>query len=480
MKQGLPDADDLGREDRGAGVLRRRVRARPRRGGGEDRSCPPRKSSGAMPPAEYRVLMVGFAPGHPYIGGLDAKLAVPRRAAPRALVPAGSVAIANEQTVVYPYAISGGWNVIGRTPLAAFDATRLRAEPVRRRRPRALPRRSRGASSIDLLRAAMSIRVLRPGLLTTVQDFGRHGHQHVGLCPGGAMDPVSLALANALVGNPPGAAALEITVIGPELLFEHDTLVALCGAEFQGGFPHNRPVLARAGAALPRRPRDARRARLPRGGRRLRHRAGARQLQHLPAGPLRRPRGPRAAPRRRAAAATTDVSRERFAVLEDAGTATACAGRRRRSRCPTASRSWCTPSRASTTPASTPPRSAPSSTRCGASRRTRTAWAFASAGRRSRAAGRRDEILSGPTCLGSVQVPPSGVPIALMADHQTTGGYPRIAEIVAADVPRARAARAGRHAALRAVQPRDGARAAARRGGAARRGAALDCLGVRE
>src|SRR6266436_2194406 len=76
--------------------------------------------------AEYRVLMIGFAPGHAYLGGLDARLAVPRRATPRAQVPAGAVAIANEQTVVYPYAISGGWNVIGRTPLAVFDAGRLR------------------------------------------------------------------------------------------------------------------------------------------------------------------------------------------------------------------------------------------------------------------------------------------------------------------------------------------------------------------
>lgn len=76
---------------------------------------------------DYRVLMIGFAPGHAYMGGLDGKLAVPRRATPRAVVPAGSVAIANEQTVVYPYAISGGWSVIGRTPLAVFDATR--AEP---------------------------------------------------------------------------------------------------------------------------------------------------------------------------------------------------------------------------------------------------------------------------------------------------------------------------------------------------------------
>jgi allophanate hydrolase subunit 1 len=75
---------------------------------------------------EYRVLMMGFAPGHAYMGGLDEKLAVPRRASPRAIVPAGSVAIANEQTVVYPYAISGGWNVIGRTPMVLFDARRPR------------------------------------------------------------------------------------------------------------------------------------------------------------------------------------------------------------------------------------------------------------------------------------------------------------------------------------------------------------------
>ena len=73
---------------------------------------------------EYRVLMIGFAPGHPYMGGLDPLLAVPRRATPRPVVPAGSIAIANEQSVVYPYAISGGWSVIGRTPLKVFDAHR--------------------------------------------------------------------------------------------------------------------------------------------------------------------------------------------------------------------------------------------------------------------------------------------------------------------------------------------------------------------
>jgi len=95
----------------------------------------------------------------------------------------------------------------------------------------------------------VSIHVARPGLLSTVQDLGRHGEQHLGVCPGGAMDPVALALANALVGNPVHAAALEITIIGPELRFEHVTLVALCGAEFQGGLPRNRPVLLAPGRA---------------------------------------------------------------------------------------------------------------------------------------------------------------------------------------------------------------------------------------
>lgn len=73
---------------------------------------------------EHCVLMMGFAPGQPYIGGLDAALAVPRRATPRTRVPTGSIAIANAQTAVYPFEIAGGWNVIGRTPLQVFDVTR--------------------------------------------------------------------------------------------------------------------------------------------------------------------------------------------------------------------------------------------------------------------------------------------------------------------------------------------------------------------
>ena len=74
--------------------------------------------------SKHRVLMVGFSPGQPYIGGLDPKLSVPRRPTPRTVMPAGSVAIANAQTAVYPYETPGGWSIIGRTPVKVFDPER--------------------------------------------------------------------------------------------------------------------------------------------------------------------------------------------------------------------------------------------------------------------------------------------------------------------------------------------------------------------
>ena len=70
--------------------------------------------------ATYHVHMLGFVPGFAYLGGLDARLATPRRDTPRPRVPAGSVAIAGEQTAVYPLETPGGWQIIGRTPLQLF------------------------------------------------------------------------------------------------------------------------------------------------------------------------------------------------------------------------------------------------------------------------------------------------------------------------------------------------------------------------
>ncbi len=68
----------------------------------------------------YTVRAIGFMPGFPYLSGLDARLHTPRRATPRTLIPAGSVGIGGAQTGVYPLASPGGWNLIGRTPLALF------------------------------------------------------------------------------------------------------------------------------------------------------------------------------------------------------------------------------------------------------------------------------------------------------------------------------------------------------------------------
>lgn len=73
---------------------------------------------------EYTVAMLGFAPGFPYLLGLDAALHVPRRDNPRTRVPAGSVAIGGAQTGIYPKELPGGWHLIGRTPLSLFDAHR--------------------------------------------------------------------------------------------------------------------------------------------------------------------------------------------------------------------------------------------------------------------------------------------------------------------------------------------------------------------
>ena len=69
----------------------------------------------------YRVLCLGFAPGFPYLGGLDATLATPRLASPRPRVPAGSVAIGGDHTGIYSIPSPGGWNLIGQTSTALFD-----------------------------------------------------------------------------------------------------------------------------------------------------------------------------------------------------------------------------------------------------------------------------------------------------------------------------------------------------------------------
>ena len=75
----------------------------------------------------YRVYMIGFVPGFAYMAAVDPRIAAPRRSEPRRAVPCGAVGIAGMQTGIYPSETPGGWNIIGRTPLQAWDTER--AEP---------------------------------------------------------------------------------------------------------------------------------------------------------------------------------------------------------------------------------------------------------------------------------------------------------------------------------------------------------------
>jgi len=101
--------------------------------------------------AAYRVAMLGFMPGFPYLLGLDARLQMPRRTNPRTSVPRGSVAIGGAQTGIYPRELPGGWHLIGRTPLDLFDARR--APPALLQPGQALRFRAIGAHEFATLQA---------------------------------------------------------------------------------------------------------------------------------------------------------------------------------------------------------------------------------------------------------------------------------------------------------------------------------------
>jgi KipI family sensor histidine kinase inhibitor len=73
---------------------------------------------------DYRIYMLGFSPGFPYLGGMNEKIETPRLKTPRTKIPAGSVGIAGKQTGIYPMESPGGWQLIGRTPLKLYDPSR--------------------------------------------------------------------------------------------------------------------------------------------------------------------------------------------------------------------------------------------------------------------------------------------------------------------------------------------------------------------
>jgi KipI family sensor histidine kinase inhibitor len=205
--------------------------------------------------AEYQVGWLGFAPGFAYLTGLDPLLAaVPRLDSPRVRVPAGSVAIAGGLAAVYPAASPGGWRLIGRTVAPLWEPDRdppALLTPAQRVRFRAVasmppwPEPEPTAREPAPPAGARRVQVLQPGPLATVQDLGRAGLAHLGVPGSGAADTASLRLANNLVGNEPAAACVEVTLGRLALRFDTDAVVAVTGA------PAPIRVSAVAGGARP-------------------------------------------------------------------------------------------------------------------------------------------------------------------------------------------------------------------------------------
>ncbi|WP_430298136.1 5-oxoprolinase/urea amidolyase family protein [Sinomonas sp. B1-1] len=219
---------------------------------------------------EWDAAFGGFAPGFTYLTH-DGAPSVPRRTSPRTSVPAGSVALAGTYTAVYPRESPGGWQLIGRTDAVMWDLSRedpalvqpgdrVRFVPVRASatlthaastpangrptagadaaHPRAADNSGEGGgraaedADASATRAASGgLVVVRAGLQTTVQDLGRPGHAALGVSVSGALDRGALRRANRMVGNEPGAAALEVLLGGLELRAEADQILAITGAE---------------------------------------------------------------------------------------------------------------------------------------------------------------------------------------------------------------------------------------------------------
>lgn len=274
----------------------------------------------------------------------------------------------------------------------------------------------------------MSVRVLAPGPLTTVQDAGRDGWRHLGVARAGALDPAMAALANRLVGNAASAAVLELTLVGPTLQVLHPIRIALCGAKvtarFEGAtgeatvIPGGRPVELPAGILRVGPLRDGARAWMAIGG-------------GIDVAPVL---GSRSTDLRGGFGGVEGRPLQRGDVLELATPpALACVG-------PVIPAWWVEPG--ADDPPGAPIRYRPSSLPGGrlfANAHWRVSPLSNRQGLRLEGTpvpGPAADGISAPVAPGTVQLPPDGQPIVLLADAQTVGGYPRLGHVIAADLPR--------------------------------------------
>lgn len=176
----------------------------------------------------------GFAPGFTYCVGQDVP-SIPRRDSPRTEVPSGAVGLAGEFSAVYPRESPGGWQLIGTSATAVWDATAEHPALIRpgdRVAYRATREKVEVETTPDHTKTPTEPAVTLDdvGILTLLQDAGRPGHGSLGVTASGAADMASAGVANDVVGNRAGAAVLE-NIGGLSLTARQDTVVAVTGAQ---------------------------------------------------------------------------------------------------------------------------------------------------------------------------------------------------------------------------------------------------------
>ncbi len=285
----------------------------------------------------------------------------------------------------------------------------------------------------------MTIEVLKPGALSTFQDLGRIGHQHHGIPVSGVMDERSHRLACMLVGNAPSQATLEVTLLGPTLKFDAPAVVSVCGADLSATLSGNPlplgtrvPVAAGDLLSFGKRATGLRAYIAVAGGYALqpvmgststyvRGGFGGAQGRPLQKGDRIALNSPSTGPSSLDASGfvfPVEVQRPPGAPIR------IVPGREWQAFEPSAQRAM----------AEQAFRVSPRSDRMG----------YRLEGEPLRLL-QPLELQSEAVSFGTVQVPPDGLPIVLMADRQTTGGYPRIANVAAVDLPRLAQAMAGEH-----------------------------------
>lgn len=263
----------------------------------------------------------------------------------------------------------------------------------------------------------MEVKVIRAGMLTTVQDLGRRGHLSEGVPLGGAADPFALRVSNLLVGNAEDAPALEITLIGPELEFGEDAWIAVCGARFEN-LPSWRPIRVAAGdrIAFGRRLQGCRAYLAVCGGLDVETVIGGKGT-FLAAGvggfkgrPLRDGDVLRCVESRRELLGHWTIDERMLPHYSPEPTVLAIPGAQ-----------------------AADFGDALYGARFGVSARSNRMGIRLEGPSLVRSGG--EELVSTAVAQGTVQVPPDGNPIVLIADAQTLGGYPRVAHAASVDLP---------------------------------------------